>query len=82
MPLIWAAAESHFEVVRYLLVRGAEIKKGLASGFTPLLYAVRQGHLEVAKDLIQNGADVTEAAKVNRGRKTMSDGTSPLPEWG
>ena len=75
---MWAAAEGHLAVVRYLLEQGAEFKKPLASGFTPLLFAVRQGHLEVAKHLIQNGADVTEAAKVKRGRKTMSDGTAAL----
>jgi ankyrin repeat protein len=40
--LMWAAAEGHVDVVQALIASGADVRRHLASGFTPLLFAVRE----------------------------------------
>lgn len=57
-PLLLAVANSHLEVVKVLLDRGAHPNLSNNDGWTPLLSAADKGHLEVVKVLLDHGADV------------------------
>jgi ankyrin repeat protein len=63
---MWAAAEGHADVIRYLIKAGADFRTPLDSGFTPLLFAVREGRAEATKALLAAGADVNEATRPKR----------------
>jgi ankyrin repeat protein len=67
--LMWAISETHANVARRLVERGADIRARSTGGYTPLLFAARVGDLESAKILLAAGADSND--------KTP-DGTSAL----
>ena len=67
---MWAVSESHHEIVRMLLGRGAEPRAFTADGFTPLLLAAADGDLAMAETFLAAGVDVNE---------TGADGTHVLP---
>src|SRR5437867_903547 len=58
-PLIWAAREGHFFVIRELLKHGAnpELRAGV-NGWTPLMHAVHKGQEGAAMALVDGGAAV------------------------
>ncbi len=56
--LMWAAAENHAPMVRWLLDHGARIDRASSGGFTALLFAVRQGAIAATRVLLEAGADV------------------------
>src|SRR6266850_2246094 len=64
--LMWAAAQSQAEMVKFLASRGADVN---ARGFIPLLYAAREGCAECARQLIAARADLDLADP---------DGVTPL----
>ena len=68
--LMWAVTQSHDDVVRALLDRGANAHTSTADGFTPLLFAAAGGDIEVAESLIGAGVDIND---------TGVDGTHALP---
>ena len=68
--LMWAVSERHPEVVRLLLVAGADPRASTLKGFTPLMYAARNGDVATAAVLIAAGSDVNEPS---------ADGTHVLP---
>ena len=68
--LMWAVAESHPDIVRLLLKRGAGPHASTVNGFTPVLFAARNGDVGMAKTLFAAGVDVNE---------TGADGTHVLP---
>lgn len=49
------------DVLRYLLLKGANINHVTRAGLTPLLEAIKQGNRVLVKHLIANGADVNQA---------------------
>ncbi|KAF6810076.1 ankyrin repeat protein, partial [Colletotrichum plurivorum] len=51
----------HFEVVKVLLEKGADVSVADNHGFTPLFAASNGGHFEVVKVLLEKGADVSVA---------------------
>jgi ankyrin repeat protein len=53
--LIWAASNGHFEVVKYLVEKGADIH---AKDDQPLQYACVFGHFKIAKYLVEKGAHI------------------------
>ena len=59
-PLIYAADNGLFEIVKYLVEKGAllDIKSKSNSDETALFKAVKSHHYDIAKFLIENGADV------------------------
>lgn len=57
-PLHLAAAHDEVEIIRLLLLNGADENLQNASGTTPLHVAVQGGHVEVAKALVVAGADL------------------------
>ena len=50
-------------VVNILLIRGADINKGDATGYTPLMSAAYVGDLPMILYLIKNGADINAETK-------------------
>jgi|GEM_PF-1247751 len=57
-PLMWAIMEQEFEVIRFLLKRGASVNRKCLVGTTPLMFAVRRCNAALVKQLIDLGADV------------------------
>ena len=64
-PLSVACQAGHFDTVRLLLERGAEVdramSRGSSRGSTALLAACYNGHVAVARLLLEKGADVDRA---------------------
>jgi ankyrin repeat protein len=56
--LLHAATSGRINIVRYLVLRGANVNLRDSQGMTPLTSAVWIGHNEVAEYLIDHGADV------------------------
>lgn len=59
-PILLAAGQGQFEVVRWLLEHGAKINyvvHGKPRCF-PLVFAATNGHLDVVKVLVEHGADI------------------------
>jgi len=58
-PLMLAAECGHYDVVQYLVEKGADVndKDGM-SMWKPLMRAVWNGHLDIVKYLVEKGADV------------------------
>jgi ankyrin repeat protein len=76
---MWAAAEGHTEVVKFLIAAGADFKTQLDSGFSPLTFAIREGHQQTALALIEAGADVSETMQPRHpGGRSVRKGTSPF----
>ncbi|KAJ5651018.1 uncharacterized protein N7484_004741 [Penicillium longicatenatum] len=57
-PLNVAADLGHFEVVKFLIEKGADISIPNSARWTPVNSAAESGHLEVVKILVENGADI------------------------
>jgi hypothetical protein len=53
--LQWAAEEGHLDIVKYLVLTGANVR---ADNDRALRVAFNEGHLEIIKYLVLNGADV------------------------
>ena len=45
------------EVVRFLIVKGADVNAKDDNGLTPLHWSAREGHLEVVQALIKSGSN-------------------------
>ena len=65
-----SAEKGRLDVVRYLVVQGADMEKDDKYGWTPLLNAAYFGWLEVVRYLLEQGA--------NRDKATPHHGFSPL----
>jgi len=57
--LMHGAIQGHLEVVRLLLVRGAEVNR---AGWSPLIYSAVKGSVPVARLLLAYGADIDAGA--------------------
>ena len=57
-PLIYAATGGHDEIVKWLLVEGANLNAQAPNGVTALMMATREGKYSTALLLIDRGADV------------------------
>jgi ankyrin repeat protein len=68
-PLRLAAAKGQYDMVVYLISKGAEIDSKANDNATPLLHACSKGYYDIAEYLIKNGATVN---LIDR------DGESPL----
>lgn len=66
-PLMHAVLAGRWEMVSFLLDRGASIEtRGQSTGVTPLLLAAAKGHKDIVKLLLDRGADT--AATDGTGR--------------
>lgn len=54
--MIYACCGGYEDVVKVLLVHGAEIESHNENGHTPLMEAASGGHVNVAKLLLERGA--------------------------
>ncbi|XP_022906707.1 ankyrin repeat domain-containing protein 17 isoform X2 [Onthophagus taurus] len=59
-PLMEAASAGHLDIVRLLVVHGADVNAQSTSGNTPLMYGCAGGHQDVVKFLLENGANVED----------------------
>ena len=67
---MYASANGHLEVVKYLLENGADINaKDSNWGYTVLIYAAEYVNLETVQFLIENGADFN--IKNNEGKTAL-----------
>jgi ankyrin repeat protein len=57
-PLHYAATKGQLDMIRYLLLLGANIDAGSPNGSTPLMMAAGYGSPEAVKLLIESGADI------------------------
>ncbi len=57
-PLHWAARGVHFDLLRFLVEKGAEVGDADASGATALHSVAARGHLEACRLLVEKGAPV------------------------
>ena len=57
-PLICAAGEGRFDVVKYLIDHGADVSKKDYRQRTALHYASKRGHLKVVEVLLSKGAEI------------------------
>ena len=69
-PLHEACINGHFQIVEYLLSKGADIEAKDMYGYTPLLLAVINNHANIAAHLIINGAN--KNAVDNEGRSSIN----------
>jgi uncharacterized protein len=58
--LMMAISQRHQAVTDELLRRGADVKLGSKSGFTPLMFAVQQGDVPAIRTLLKAGASANE----------------------
>jgi len=56
--ICYATLNGHIEIVRFLLIYGAEINRHDRSGTYPLHFAVQSGNLELVQLLVYSGADI------------------------
>ncbi|KAL5591167.1 hypothetical protein FOBRF1_014724 [Fusarium oxysporum] len=61
--LVKLAGNGNIEVVKMLLVKGADAAAATKGGWTPLHQASQKGHLEIGKMLLEKGADAAAATK-------------------
>ena len=65
-PMLYFSALGHFNMVEYLIARGADCRKVDSNGWFPLLRAVRNGNLEILKLLSQDGGAHADIRRVTR----------------
>ncbi|MEM0459829.1 MAG: ankyrin repeat domain-containing protein [Thermofilaceae archaeon] len=53
-----AARKGDLQLVKKLVVKGADVNAKDLSGWTPLHYAAKEGHLEIVQFLVEKGASV------------------------
>lgn len=57
-PLHWAARGVHYDILKYLVEKGADVNAKDNNSVTPLLSVTSRAHLEAVKLLINSGADI------------------------
>ncbi len=62
-PLCLACQNSHAEIVKILIDKGADLHQANKKGRTPLFIACQNDHEEIVQILIDKGADVNQADK-------------------
>ncbi|MCL2335302.1 MAG: ankyrin repeat domain-containing protein, partial [Endomicrobia bacterium] len=70
--LMAAASSGNFELVKFLVSKGANVKAKDESGETPLHYAAWKGNFEMTKFLVDSGADVNTIYAANGGLTPLS----------
>ncbi|KAF7285836.1 ankyrin repeat and KH domain-containing protein 1-like isoform X5 [Rhynchophorus ferrugineus] len=65
-PLMEAAQEGHYDLVRFLLEFGANVNAVTQTNDTALTYACENGHTDVAELLMQYGADLEHESEGGR----------------
>lgn len=61
--LLCASIAGHCSIVKYLLLRGADVNHSTNMGSTPLIVACHKNFLYVVQCLIENGADINKGNK-------------------
>ena len=61
--LTFAALQGHFEIVQFLIEKGAAVNQVAQNDVTALMCSAQQGHLEVVRFLIEKGATVNQKRK-------------------
>ena len=81
MPLHYAAASGHFELVQCFLAQAPDLAKADAfHGWQPLHYAVQSGSLPVVQLLLAHGADMHATCKKGESPRSLAVGNGALVE--
>ena len=79
MPLHYAAALGHFELVKCFLAHTPDLTKADAlHGWQPLHYAVQSGSLPVVQLLLAHGADMHATCKKGESPRSLVEGNRAL----
>lgn len=70
--LMFAVKKGKPELVRYLLLNGANVNIEAFNGRTALMFAAKEGNKAIVEMLLANGADVTEMDKAGRTAKMLA----------
>lgn len=70
-PLLWAAADGHFELVQWLLLNGSSIEERDFDGNTVFHAVTRNGHIDLLQWFINQGYDLHSV--VNSRLQTILD---------
>jgi ankyrin repeat protein len=57
-PLYIAAQKGHFEIVKHLVEKNADVNAPTLKGATPLYVAAQKGHMKIVEYLLENNADI------------------------
>ena len=57
-PLIVAAENGHYDVIKFLVEMGSDVEARDGAGWTSLMYAVSLGHFAVVEYLVRIGCSV------------------------
>ncbi len=53
-----AAQKGHFEIVKLLVEKNADVNAPTLKGATPLYVAAQKGHMKIVEYLLDNAADI------------------------
>lgn len=65
-PLHWASRGVYYEIMKYLITKGADVNARDKNGITPLTSVVSRNNLEAAALLLDNGAKIQEADNLGK----------------
>jgi ankyrin repeat protein len=77
--LLAAAASGHFDIVKFLIERGANPQGSDSRGITPLIGAVANGRIGIAAYLIEQGGILPESLELLLQKASASHGAELIP---
>lgn len=78
-PLIKAVREGHYDMVKFLVARGADLERGDTRQGTPVLHSCIAARLDILRFLLENGAHVDVVD--NRGQTPLHHLCQHAKRW-
>lgn len=74
----YAAINGYYDIVAYLIAKGAEVDSLSPNETTPLMLAARNGHIKVVKLLLDNGAELVMTNQQNLSAIDFANNSNQL----